>query len=170
MDQKTDNHNKNIEKINSEFQKTMKKAFYDLIIEKTSSEKPDFDWLVNLYCEIREGLIKILKKGSPLRNEIEESLDIELFSQMIRNNAFNGEDMYKLTNYTFEKLLQLGSAVRDKEVETKRDEIFTLMQNKEVTFGKIVGLYLKNAHICLDLLHLDLQNLKANLENIKNKK
>ena len=44
MDQKTNNHNKNIEKINSEFQKTMKKAFYDLIIEKTSAEKPDFDW------------------------------------------------------------------------------------------------------------------------------
>ena len=170
MDQKTTNHNKKIDQINSEFQKTMKNAFYSLIIEKTSSEKPDFDWLVNLYSEIRSGLIKILKKGSPLRNEIEASLDIELFSQMIRNNAFRGEDMYKLTSYTYEKLLELGSAARDKEEKKKRDEIFTLMQNKDATFGKIVGLYLKNTHICLDLLHLDLENLKNNLENIKNKK
>ena len=167
--EKIDNLNKNVEKLNSQFKIQMKKAFYDLIIEKTSSDNPDFDWLVKLYSEIRDGLVNILKKNSKLRNEMEESFDVDLFSQMIRNNAFSGEDMIKLINYTFDKLLQLGSAARDKVVKERRDEILNLVYSQKNTFGQIVGLYLKNAHLSLDELHLDIANIKKNISNIGKK-
>jgi len=132
-----------------------KKSFYDLIEEKTCSDKPDFDWLIELYSEIREKLIYFLKKGSPLRIEIEESFDIELFSQMIKNNAFKANDLYNLINYTFEKFLQLGSPARDKEVKKMRDELFLLMKNN-ATFGNIVSNYLKYSHICLENFYEDM--------------
>ena len=163
------NKENNIKKLNNKIEIQMKKAFYNLLIEKTSSENPDFDWLVKLYSEIRDGLTKILKQGSYLRNEIEESLDVELFNQMIRNNAFKGEDMIKLINYTFEKLLQLGSAARDNKIKERRDEILDVIYKDRGTFGEIVGIYLKNAHLSLEELHFDLANLKKTISNIGKK-
>ena len=163
------NKENNIKKLNNKIEIQMKKAFYNLLIEKTSSENPDFDWLVKLYSEIRDGLTKILKQGSYLRNEIEESLDVELFNQMIRNHAFKGEDMIKLINYTFEKLLQLGSAARDNKIKERRDEILDVIYKDRGTFGEIVGIYLKNAHLSLEELHFDLANLKKTISNIGKK-
>ena len=163
------NLDKNIEKLNKQIETQMKKAFYDLIIEKTACETPDFDWLIKLYSEIREGLISILKQGSDLRKEMEECFDIELFSQMIKNNAFGGEDMIKLINYTFNKLLQLGSPGRDKIYRERQEEILKHMYTDKATFGSIVGIYLKNSHLCLDELHLDIANIKKNLSNLNKK-
>ena len=93
----------------------MKKAFYNLIIEKQTLIILILI-LTSLYTELKQGLIKYLKKNSTLYNEIDENLDVELFSQMIRNNAFNGKDMFNLVNYTYEKLLQLGSPTEIKYI------------------------------------------------------
>ena len=150
-----------------------KKSFYDLIEEKTCSDTPDYDWLVELYSEIREKLIYFLKKDSPLRKEIEESFDVELFSQMIKNNAFKANDLYNLINYTFEKFLQLGSPARDKDVKKMRDDLFLLMKNN-ATFGKIVSNYLKYTHICLENFYEDMGKapdiLNSLLSKVKNQK
>ena len=42
-----------------------------------------------------------------MRNSIEESLDVELFDQMIRNGAFQGPEFYNLVNYIFDTTLKL---------------------------------------------------------------
>ena len=150
-----------------------KKSFYDLIEEKTCSDTPDYDWLVELYSEIREKLIYFLKKDSPLRKEIEESFDVELFSQMIKNNAFKANDLYNLINYTFEKFLQLGSPARDKNVKKMRDALFSLMKDN-ATFGKIVSNYLKYTHMCLENFYEDMGKapdiLNSLLNKVKNQK
>ena len=164
-----DKINQNIENLNKKIELEMKKAFYNLIIEKTNSNNPDFDWLVSLYSELKQGLIKILKKDSSLYDEIDENLDVELFSQMIRNNAFNGKDMFNLVNYTYEKLLQLGSPARDKIYTTRKNEIIEYSTKSDASFGGIVGLYLKNTHQSIDELHSDIANIKNNLEKISKK-
>ena len=150
-----------------------KKSFYDLIEEKTCSDTPDYDWLVELYSEIREKLIYFLKKNSPLRKEIEESFDVELFSQMIKNNAFKANDLFNLINYTFEKFLQLGSPARDKNVKKMRDDLFSLMKDN-ATFGKIVSNYLKYTHMCLENFYEDMGKapdiLNSLLNKVKNQK
>lgn len=150
-----------------------KKSFYDLIEEKTCSDTPDYDWLVELYSEIREKLIYFLKKDSPLRKEIEESFDVELFSQMIKNNAFKANDLFNLINYTFEKFLQLGSPARDKNVKKMRDDLFSLMKDN-ATFGKIVSNYLKYTHMCLENFYEDMGKapdiLNSLLNKVKNQK
>ena len=141
--------------------------------KKTCSDTPDYDWLVELYSEIREKIIYFLKKDSPLRKEIEESFDVELFSQMIKNNAFKANDLYNLINYTFEKFLQLGSPARDKDVKKMRDDLFSLMKDN-ATFGKIVSNYLKYTHMCLENFYDDMGKapdiLKSLLNKVKNQK
>ena len=64
--------NNNHKKIAEQIEKNMKQAFYDLIDQNTNSENPDFDWIVNLYVEIKEKLMHYLKKEN-------ENLESRLF-------------------------------------------------------------------------------------------
>ena len=112
--------NKKIDRLNKQIEEIYKKAFFDLLEQKTKAEPPDYIWIEKLYEELRNKLTVILKKGSALRVEIEESMDPQIFSQMIRNKAFNGNDLYNLVNYVFvKKCKQLGSPGRDKDVDEK---------------------------------------------------
>ena len=100
----------------------------------------------------------MLKTTSPLRKEIEECMDVELFDQMIRNNAFSGEDFYKLINYVFGLIKKLGSPARDKNVDKKKQEILDVMMNGG-TFADIVPIFIKNANDTIDLIYIDIKNL-----------
>ena len=144
-----------MKRLNEQIEDTYKKAFFDLLEQKTRSEPPDYIWIEKLYEEIRYKLTAILKKGSSLRVEIEESMDLEIFSQMIRNKAFNGADLYNLVNYVFEKCKQLGSPGRDKDVDKKFNELIDLMKSGAV-FAEIVPVFIKNANECIDWMYEDM--------------
>lgn len=144
-----------MKRLNEQIEDTYKKAFFDLLEQKTRTEPPDYIWIEKLYEEIRYKLTAILKKGSSLRVEIEESMDLEIFSQMIRNKAFNGADLYNLVNYVFEKCKQLGSPGRDKDVDKKFNELIDLMKSGAV-FAEIVPVFIKNANECIDWMYEDM--------------
>jgi len=150
---------KKFNKINSQIKTNFKKAFYDLLEMKVKSNPPDYEWITRLFEEIKDRLVFFIKKDSHFRKDIEDRLDVELFDQMIKNNAFNGTDFYNLIMYIFDLCLKLGSPARDNETETKRNEILELMQNNG-TFSQIVPLFIKNANYCLDNIYLDFRNLK----------
>jgi len=95
-------------------------------------------------------------------------MDVELFDQMLRNNAIGGVEFYNLVNFVFECILKLGSAARDKDVKAKRDKIFDCMK-KGGLFCQLVPLFIKNANISIDWIHEDLGNVKQNLSKITKK-
>ena len=154
--------------LHSQIKETYFNAFFDLLEEKVKQTPPDYEWIVNLYKEIRHKLTFFLKKGSVFRKHVEEGMDIELFNQMLRNNAIGGVEFYNLVNFVFESTLKLGSPARDKEVKAKRDEIFECMKNGGL-FCQLVPLFIKNANACIDWNHEDLSNVKKNLSKIGKK-
>lgn len=129
---------------------TMKKAFYDLIDENTNSTTPDFDWIVSLYVEIKMSLLYFLKKDSLVYNRIDESFDVELFSQMIRADVFSSESMMKLIENTYYWIKELGAPVRDKEVDDAKERIL------QSPLNRIISVYLKETHECLSHYHQDM--------------
>lgn len=145
-----------LEKLKKQWTVMAKKAFCDLLKQRVAQNPPDYDWITLLYTEIRDKLTKILKKGSDLRNEIEDSMDIEIFNQMIRHKVFNPSDLYNLIKYTFEKCKQLGSAGRDKVTDEKLKEIIDHMNSGNASFSSIVPLYITNINYCIDLMYEDL--------------
>ena len=149
---------KQIDSLKKQLQDNFKKAFFDLLKEKVAQNPPDYDWITKLYSEIQVKLKKLLKITSPLRKEIEECMDVELFDQMIRNNAFSGEDFYKLINYVFDLIKKLGSPARDKNIDDKKQEILDIMMNGG-TFADIVPIFIKNANDTIDLIYIDIENL-----------
>jgi len=156
----------NTDKLNEQMNTQFKKAFFDLLEKKVREEPPDYDWITRLYEEIRTRLASILKEGSVVRKEIEESMDVQLFRQMIENNAFGGEELYNLVNMIFEWCKKLGSPARDNEVDKLKFRILGLMRNRG-TFAQIVPLFIKNANECIDNIYKDLRQVKENIEKLK---
>ncbi len=149
--------------LREQIENTYKEVWIALLHDKVKQNPPDFEWIVRLYKEIRYKLTYFLKQNSSMRNSIEESLDVELFDQMIRNGAFQGPEFYNLVNYIFDTTLKLGSPGRDNDVKNLRKEILTALSNK-ATFAELVPLFFKNANIAIDWVHKDLFNVKSNLE------
>jgi len=137
---------------------TYQKAFFDLLEERVSDKNPDYDWIVKLYSEIKMKLIKILSEDSKLVIEINNVMDIQLFEQMIRNNAFDGNDFYKLINFVFDMCLKLQSPQRDNDTIIKRDEVLDTLKNGG-TYAQIMVKFIKNANICIDFIYEDIINL-----------
>ena len=66
---------RNVNRLTEQVKETYKRAFFDLLEEKVGANPPDYEWLTRLYGEIRTKLISLLREGSQLRVEIEESMD-----------------------------------------------------------------------------------------------
>ena len=92
-----------LKRIRDQIRETYRKAFVDALKEKLSDDPPAYEWITGLYREIKDRLSSFLREGSRLRLEVEENMDVDLFDQMIRNDAFNPTDLQRLVVYTFAK-------------------------------------------------------------------
>ena len=158
---------KNVSRLTKQVKETYKRAFFDLLEQKVAALPPDYEWLTRLYGEIRTKLISLLREGSQLRNEIEESMDCDFFKQLISHNVFSPDNFYGLIRYVFEKCKQLGSPARDAETDAKLKEIVDFVDSGDATFATLVPLFIKNANECLDTIYEDVQAVS---EKFKNKK
>jgi len=140
------------EKLEKQIRETYYKAFYDSIDDTINSEKPDYDWIVRLYSEIKDRLKRYIKKDSKTYKEIDESFDIELFNQMIRNDVFDQESMIKMINNTFSWIKRLQAPVRDSETDESREIVFKSDPKN------IVSVYLREVYKCLNNLDEDMYN------------
>ena len=70
------------------------RAFNDLLEESLSGDKPDWDWVVRLYSELRDKLCQLTPNRTDLHDEIKDSMDLEIFSQMIRNDVFKPDNVW----------------------------------------------------------------------------
>lgn len=143
------------------------RAYFDVLKEKVEQNPPDYEWIVRLYEEIQQKLSKLFKEGSNTRTEIEEKLDVKLFDQMIRYNAFSYSDFEKLINYIFELCIKFGSPQRDKATAEMRDEILNeIKQNSP--FSVLIPMFIENANTCVDHIYEDLQITLRNIDNKNN--
>ena len=142
----------------------IKKAYFDLVEEKLTTEPLDYAWVVQLYDEIKFKLIGILKPDSELRNDIEDRMDTELFEQMIRHRAFDYRDLRQLVNYTFDKILSLCAPVRDPDVKAMLDELNEMMDNGEL-IPAVLTKHIEYANDGLDMIYDDLGVVLDGLQN-----
>ena len=152
--------------LNQQMDTQFKKAFFDLLEEKVREEPPDYDWITRLYQEIRTRLSSLLREDSKTRKEIEDSMDVELFRQMIENKAFGAVELYNLIEHVFELCKKLGSPARDNEVDKSKFQVLGLMKNNG-TFAQIVPLFIKNVNECIDNIYKDLNVVKENIQKLK---
>ncbi len=126
------------------------KAFCDKINETVNSNKPDFDWIIMLYKEIKDRLLKYIKKDSETYKKIDSSFDLILFEQMIRNDAFNTGDMIDLVNNTYYWINALQAPVRDEDTNESKKRVL----NSDCSI--IVSSFIIEVNKCIDNIDEDL--------------
>ena len=143
--------------IEKQIDSTFRTAFFDMIDETINSESPDYNFITILYKEVKNRILTYIKKDSNTYKSIDQSFDIELFEQMIKNDVFDSSSMIKLVDTTFFWLKQLGAPYRDELLDASKIKILNSEPNK------VVSTYLKEVHASLDNLDHDM------IEYFKNK-
>jgi hypothetical protein len=144
---------KNLEIIEKQIRDNYHKAFYDLIDETINSSKPDYDWIVKLYDEIKIRMLVYIKKDSKTYVSIEESFDTKLFEQMIKNDVFDAVSMIKLVDNTFHWIKLLQAPYRDEASEIAKKTVLSAEPTK------IVSTFLREIYKLLDFLDEDMEKL-----------
>ena len=98
--------------IEKQINEQMKKAFFDIINQNILSDKPDYEWLVSLYSELKERLLRILKKDSKTYKQIDSAFDIELF------NSKKNVIVFMEDNTTIMEKIILLSNAKNKQYES----------------------------------------------------
>jgi hypothetical protein len=134
----------------NQIQETFNKAFFDLIEETVINEKPDYDWLVRLYIELKDRISKYVRKDTKIYDRIQNDFDVEFFESLLCNEVFDYFSMKILIITTFEWILELQAPQRD---ETTKKAMCNVLNTP---WNKIVPVFIKEANICLDLLDNDM--------------
>ena len=145
--------NDNLKQIEQQIHDNYHKAFFDLIDETINSSKPDYDWIVKLYEEIKTRLLIYIKKDSKTYKSIQESFDSKLFEQMITNDVFDALSMIKLVDNTFHWIKSLQAPFRDELSDIAKKNVLSAEPTK------IVSTFLKEVYKLLDYLDEDMEKL-----------
>ena len=145
--------------IEKQIRDTYEKAFYDSIDNEINSKNPDYDWIVSLYSEIKNRIIKYVKKTSKTYKQIDEEFDIELFRQMIENDVFNMDSLLNLINNTYKWVEQLQAPIRDAESRESKQRVLSTSPDK------LVSTFIKEVNKCIDFLDEDFLNFVETKQN-----
>jgi len=141
----------------SQITNVYRRAFKDSINQNIHSDTPDFDWIVNLYAEIKKRLMHLVKKESETYNELNESFDVELFRQMLTNNVFNSDDMAKLVENTYSWIKRLHAPFRDKYLTESKKKVL------ETDYKEIIGVFVIEVNNHIDNIYLDMSTFYGTL-------
>ncbi|XP_048353654.1 T-complex protein 11 homolog isoform X2 [Sphaerodactylus townsendi] len=105
--------------LESRVKETLHNAFWDSLREELSKTPPDYSHVVRLIQEIKESLLSlILPRHNRLRNQIEDTLDMELIKQEAEHGALN---IPSLTTYILGMMAMLCAPIRDEEIQRLRN-------------------------------------------------
>lgn len=138
--------------LENQIKEMYEKSFYDIIDETISSDKPDCEWIIKLYSEIKGRLIKFIKPQSKVYKQIDTEFDVEFFRHMLENNVFDNNSLLKLVNLTFYWIKFLGAPARDKLVDDAKLKVL------HAESSKIVSTFIREVNLCIDYIDEDIIN------------
>tara|TARA_B110000971_G_scaffold146833_1_gene149974 strand:+ start:41 stop:1084 length:1044 start_codon:yes stop_codon:yes gene_type:complete len=105
-----------------------KKAYWDIFTEDL--ERDDYSRLFIILNEIRTRLKALTPNRHDIHIEIDESIDVELYKQMITNRVFEPSDFMKLVEYLVMKIKQYIAPVHDTEINEWIIQLYETITDK----------------------------------------
>eukprot|EP01018_Ginkgo_biloba_P031550 Gb_16958 [translate_table: standard] len=107
--------------IKAQIKSTMEKAFWDGVVESLTRNPPDYSWIIGLVKEVRDELDVLIPES--WKQELNESIDLELFSQLLESGTQDIEYLGKLLNYAFGVVLKLLKPAKDNAAKDFRERL-----------------------------------------------
>jgi len=144
------------ERIEQQIKEQFQKAFYDTIQDSVSTG--NHEHIVRLYAEIRDRIAAKVKPTGRAHTRILEDFDVELFQQMVTNNAFDGDSLLRLVNTTFKWIHDLQMPARDSATEAAKQRVL----QAGTSMAEVVPIYVKEVHGCLETMEQDFKEFYEN--------
>ena len=108
-----------------------------------------FKKMIQAYTDMVERLVRNTRPKTA--NRIRKEFDIPLFTQMVQNNAFDGQSMLGLVNTTFDWIKRLHCPARDKQADEAKARVMTC-----TTMDSVVPLFISEVNKCMDYMDEDM--------------
>jgi hypothetical protein len=95
---------------------TLHTAFWDILQTELDETPPKYDKVIMLLTELRDTFCDFVPNRKDVQQEIHENIDIELIKNMVNNDAFDDENLYKLTVYIISLIKRFQPPVMDEKV------------------------------------------------------
>jgi hypothetical protein len=146
-------------------QDTFKKAFWDQLREQLKETPPNYTGTLDLLKEIRDLLIGLTPNRLDIQEKVRNELDIDLYSQMVNNNAFELNDLENVVMYLVEKINNYQSHDMDRDwlkwkLEVKKE--LTQIKNQELNLDIFLPNFFEKYFSSLELIR---QKIKELMEN-----
>ncbi len=105
--------------------------------------------MIQAYTDMVERLVRNTRPKTAER--IRKEFDIPLFTQMVKNNAFDGQSMLGLVNSTFEWIKRLHCPARDKQADEAKARVMQC-----TTMETVVPLFIEEVNKCMDYMDEDM--------------
>lgn len=158
-----------LDKLENQIEEEMKRAFYDLLETKfTTDSKLDdetVEWMGSLLQEVKDRILYLIKgergvlagKRLAMYNEIDEGLDVSFFKQRIKHAAFEKADLGQLVGFTLAKLKDLQSSYRDALLIKVQNKLWADNDTDAFCMGKAFGDFIRAFHTHMDIVEKDLK-------------
>ncbi|KAF3788242.1 T-complex protein [Nymphaea thermarum] len=97
--------------IQAQIKSTMERAFWDGVVEELEKDPPDYSRVVQLVKELRDELDALVPQS--WKQELHESIDIDLFAQILESGIQDIDYLSKLLDYAISIVIKLGAPARD---------------------------------------------------------
>lgn len=114
--------NKGSDKIKAQVKSTMEKAFWNGVEESLAQDHPDYNWVVGLVKEVRDELLSLIPES--WKQELLDSIDVELLSQILESGSQDIEYLSKLLDYSLGVVLKLALPANDNESKAAHEKLF----------------------------------------------
>jgi len=149
------------EEIFQSVEKTVRKAFWDVVKENFENEK--YDQMIILLDDLKT---IILELNPRVKQEIDGVIDTELLTQMINNGLLNDEGIQTYMNYIISHIENTQQPSEDTNTRLWKENIATMIQKGEKR-SVVLGYFFENAFNKLEKIKALTLRIRAQLAQMK---
>lgn len=107
--------------ITAKIKETMEKAFWDGIMESMEEDEPNYDRLVDLIMEVRDGLCEMAPQS--WKQEICEAIDLDILSQVLKSATLDMGYLGNILEFALATLRKLSAPAKDDELKETHQKL-----------------------------------------------
>ncbi len=128
-------------------------AFWHLLENDLKQTPPNYSGLINLITELKTYMMACVPNRLDIHHEINTNIDIELWKQMLNNNAFDNNTIYGVMQYVMQKIKEWSAPVYLNEIDNWSIELTKTFSNSNITSQETISSvlsFLKNSFAFLE--------------------
>ena len=142
--------------IEKQIEKTMKRAFWDLIKSDLNTDPQRFDHLVILIQEIREQIKSFTPNRHDFISELDEVLDDSFLKHLFIEKSLDSSHFFKLIIFLVNKIKAYSSPYLDKEIKIWEENVKETLQ-KEIVYSEFIPIFFEKLYYFLNMIEKDIK-------------